>query len=153
MSDNDQDKKDQQALQKVEAMPPAETSLKLNSDIIDLSGLDEKQVSVLKQKRAEMQIEIEKKAMEMKVDVAALDASLSSFTSQTEKATLAGNSATIQHSQSSTLGRTEIVIGNTDKAASGKLSQTASGTPYKNIMIMAIIAIAAVFIAFALGGR
>jgi hypothetical protein len=54
--------------------------------------------------------------------VSALDAALTSFTDQTAKATQAGAHATIQHSQTSAIGRTEVVIGNTERAAAGRFS-------------------------------
>jgi hypothetical protein len=87
------------------------------------------------------------------VEIGALDAALGSFTDQTQRATNAGASATITHTQTSSLGRTEVVIGNTEKAASGKVSRSAAGEDNKTIMIVAIAAVTAVIVAVvAFGG-
>jgi hypothetical protein len=153
MTENERENGEQKALQKMEVIPPATNTLKLNTGDIDLSGLSEEQISALKLKYGEMQLGILQKAAEQKTDVATLDAALTSFTTQTEKATQAGTSATIQLSTTSTIGRTEVMIGNTEKAAAGKISSSVSGTSHNAIIIIGIIAVAAVLIAFALGGR
>lgn len=102
---------------------PAERALSLTqSDQLDLSGLNEEQVALIKRQHADGMVALQVKAAEMKLDVSALDAALTSFTDQTAKASQAGAHATIQHSQTSALGRTEVVIGNTERAAAGRFS-------------------------------
>lgn len=118
---------------------------------IDLTGLSQEQINALKFKQAEGMIDLQKKKEEIRIDVCALDASLSSFNVQTDKATKDGHSATIQHSQNSSLGRTEVIIGNTEKAATGKLSLSASGESGNLIKIILIIATALVLISFFAG--
>ena len=58
-----------------------------------------------------------------------------------------GNAVTITHSQTTKVGRTEIIMGNTERAQSGKLSKSQSGetnwTPYYifgGILALVIIA-------------
>ncbi|MEO0035697.1 MAG: hypothetical protein RLZZ501_1720, partial [Pseudomonadota bacterium] len=80
---------------------------------------------------------------EMKLDVTALDAALSSFTDQTAKATQAGAHATIQHSQSSSIGKTEVVIGNTDRAAAGKIN-TGTGGHMRTLIVVGVVSVAVV---------
>jgi|GEM_PF-1694603 len=127
---------------------PVEKSLKLTSnEILDLTGLSEGQIAELKQKHMEGMIDLKKKAEELKIDVTALDAALTSFTHQTAKATEAGASATISHTQNSAAGRTEVIIGNTAKAQSGKISRSATGEQDRTMWIVGIVAIAAVVIA------
>lgn len=133
---------------------PAEKSINLGkSEILDLSTLSEAEVSELKRQYATGMINVKKKAEELKVDVGALDALLGTFTDQASKAALSGISATIQHSQTTTAGRTEVIIGNTDKAASGKLSSSALGGQDKTIWIVAIIAIAVIAVGFLISAR
>lgn len=133
---------------------PADKALKLTqNDVLDLSGLSESQVSELRIQHAKGMISLQQKAQEAKIDVAALDASLSSFNDQTSKATQAGASATIQHSQTTSIGRTEVIIGNTDRAAAGKLSRSATGERDRTLVIVGIIAVAAVLVAMFIGGR
>lgn len=132
----------------------ADKSLKLTqSDTIDLIGLSEDQISELRLQHAKGLVTLQQKAQEMKIDVAALDASLNSFNDQTTKATHAGSSATIQHSQTTSIGRTEVIIGNTDRAAAGKLSRSAAGERDNTLIIVGILAVAAVFVAMFLGGK
>lgn len=118
-----------------------------NQQVIDLTGLDDSQISELKQEYASGMIDIQKKAAELRVDVSALDASLSSFNEQTSRASQAGASATITHTQTTSIGRTEVVIGNTEKAATGKISRSASGGADRTLLIVGIIAVAAVVVA------
>lgn len=118
---------------------------------IDLTGLSEDQINALRVKQAECMLDLQKKREEIKIDVCALNASLTSFNDQTEKATRDGHSATIQHSQDTSLGRTEVIVGNTDKAASGKLSLSAAGQSDNLIKIVLIIAGALVLIAMFAG--
>ncbi|UVE47772.1 hypothetical protein KS461_11010 [Pseudomonas chlororaphis] len=133
---------------------PADKSLKLTqNDVLDLSGLSESQVSELRLQHAKGLVSLQQKAQEMKIDVAALDASLSSFNDQTAKATQAGTSATIQHSQTTSIGRTEVIVGNTDRAAAGKLSRSAAGEKDRTLIIIGIIAVAVVLVAMFMGGK
>jgi hypothetical protein len=127
---------------------PAEASIKLKSiEALDLSGLSTSEIAELKQQHASGMIDIQKKAEELKVDVAALDATLGSFTDQVGKATQAETSATITHTQTSTVGRTEVVIGNTDRAATGKVSRSARGEQDKTLWIIGIVAVVAIALA------
>lgn len=121
-----------------------------NNLVLDLQGLSDEEINELRQQHASGTLEIHKKASELKVDVGALDAVLSSFNDQTSKANQSGVSATITHTQTTALGRTEVVIGNTEKAAKGKLSRSATGEDDKTMWIVIIVAIAAVLIAMAL---
>lgn len=146
-----------QELQRVEPPEgklPAERSIRLDQQsVLDLSGLSDSEVAELKKQYNSGMIDIHKKAAELKVDVGALDAALGSFTDQTAKATQAGAHATITHSQTSALGRTEVVIGNTDRAAAGKLSASAAGLQDKTLWIVGIVAIAAIIVAMILVGH
>ncbi|MNV89896.1 hypothetical protein D3C71_1842300 [compost metagenome] len=118
-----------------------------------MSGLSDNQVSELRLQHAKGLLSLQQKAQEMKIDVAALDASLNSFNDQTAKATQTGASATIQHSQTTSIGRTEVIIGNTDRAAAGKLSRSAAGERDRTLMIIGIIAVAVVLVAMFMGGK
>ena len=143
----------QQVPERTELAP--ENSIKMtNNEVLDLAGMSDGQIAELRQQYVSGMIDIKKKAEEMKVDVGALDAALHSFTDQTSKASQAGASATISHTQTSSMGRTEIMIGNTDKAASGKISRSARGEQDRTIWIVGIVAAAAVVIALiAIGGK
>lgn len=143
-------------LQKVEGASgnlPTDTTIRLTqNEVLELTGLDATQIAELKNQHAAGVIELKKKADELKIDVAALDAALSSFSDQTAKATQAGAHATITHTQDSSLGRTEVVIGNTEKAASGKISRSGTGEQDRTLWIVGIVVVAAIVIALIVSG-
>lgn len=119
------------------------------TQIIDLTGLSEEQAAELRRQHAAGMIDIQRKAQELRVDVGALQASLDAFNDQTSKATQSGHSATITHTQTTSAGRTEVVIGNTDRAASGKISRSAAGQKDVTIWIIIAVAVVAVIVGLA----
>ena len=125
-------------------------TLKLDQTVsLDLSGLSESQITELKMRHAEGMVDLAKKATEIGIDVKALDASLTSFNTQTDRATQGGYSATIQHSQTTSIGRTDVIIGNTEKAASGRLSRSVTGA---GCLQQIVLIVAAVFVLIAIFG-
>lgn len=109
--------------------------------VIDLTGLTEAQIAELRFTHASGQVELQRKANELNVDVGALSAALDSFNNQTAKATQAGTHATISASQSNSFGRVEVMMGNTDRAAAGKLSSSAVGYQDRLPWIIGIAAV------------
>ena len=94
---------------------------------IEITGLHENQVSVLQEQHAKGLIEVQRKASELKVDIQALDQTLESLTSQARSANDAGVNITATHTQNTTLGQTEIIVGNTQRAAAGKVAPLWAG--------------------------
>jgi len=132
---------------------PAKDRIQLGSrDVLDLSGLKEEEISELKRQHAEGMIDISKKAAEMGVDVQALDNTLRSFVDQTNKATQDGSHTTITHTQTTSIGRTEVVVGNTETAQKAKMTRSALGQKDITIAVVIIGAIAIVVVAMILGG-
>jgi hypothetical protein len=82
-----------------------------------------------------------------------LKTTLETLANTTKEVSESGNSVTVSHTQTTKIGRTEIKMGNTDEARSGKLSKTQTGerdwTPY--YVIAGIVAV--VLIAFLFAGR
>ena len=94
---------------------------------IDLSGISEKERAQMLTEYNSKVLDVSAKAQEMKVDVDALRATLNSFSITANEASQDGNSATITHTQTTSIGRTEIIMGNTDQAKTGKLSRSQTG--------------------------
>ena len=93
-------------------------------------------------------MDISKKAQELHVDAAVLKKTLDDFSDTTREVSDSGNAVTITHSQTTKVGRTEVIMGNTEEAQSGKLSKSQTGekdwTPYYIFGgILALIIIAA----------
>ena len=88
---------------------------------VPVSGLHASQIGELQEQHARGLIEVERKASELKVDIQALDQTLQSLTSQARSANDAGVNITATHTQNSALGQTEIIVGNTQRAAAGQV--------------------------------
>ena len=125
---------------------PDVINLGLNS-LIDLTGMPPEQIAELKRQYASGMIDLKKKAEELKIDNASLQMLLDSFNTEAAKATQANVSMTATHTQTTPMGRTEVVIGNTDRAAAGKISPSAAGIPDRLLWIVGIAAIAVVIVA------
>lgn len=112
-----------------------------------LSMLPEPQRNALIEEHTRGMLDINRKATEMHVDVAALNAALGTVSSTTLQAAKDGNSVTASHTQTTSIGRTEVIMGNTDAARVGKLTKSQTGefnwTPiYVIIGIIALVMIA-----------
>lgn len=113
---------------------------------VDLSWLPEHERAALLKDYARGALDISKRANELHVDVAALRATLGTMSDTTRQVSDDGNSVTISHTQTTAVGRTEIMMGNTDKARTGKLSRSQTGetdwTPiYVIVGIIALVLI------------
>jgi hypothetical protein len=151
MSNNDS-KSTGKELTNTDNQAMSKNSLTLGSTTaLDLTGLTVEQVQELRVKYAAGMIDVQKKAAELNIDVVALEKTLSTMADQTRQISQQGDSITISHSQDSSLGRTEVMMGNTDKAASGKLSRTATGEPDRTIIYIVAAIIVVLILAFAFG--
>lgn len=129
------------------------TSVPISSNTsVDLSWMPEAQRAQLLTEYTRGALDIGRKAQELQVDVEVLRDTLGNLTETTRRVAADGNSVTITHTQTTSVGRTEIIMGNTDNARSGKLSKTQTGE--KDWTPMYIIAglIAIVLIVKAIAG-
>lgn len=129
MSENDQEK----SLTKSSGNVPKEIHLGQTTSI-DLSFLSESDRKALILQYTQGIIDISKKANELNVETKALEQTLHFLSSATREASQGGNAVTLTHTQTSSVGRTEVIMGNTEQAHSGKLSKSQTGekdwTPY-----------------------
>jgi hypothetical protein len=96
-----------------------------STSIIDLGSLSQQQQDQLVMEYMRGTLDINKKAAAMHVDVTAFKNMLDVMAHKTkELAEQEGTSVTMQHTQESSVGRTEVIMGNTAQAASGKLTRT-----------------------------
>lgn len=143
MSTNDQDKN----IAKTSSNVPTEINLGPSTSM-DLSWLPENERKALLIDYTKGIMDISKKAQELHVDAAVLKKTLDDFSDTTREVSDSGNAVTITHSQTTKVGRTEVIMGNTEEAQSGKLSKSQTGekdwTPYYIFGgILALIIIAA----------
>jgi hypothetical protein len=123
------------------------------STTLDLSFLPEAQRNALLAEHARKMLDLGAKAQELHVDVKVLSATLDQLATTTRDVSETGNAVTISHTQTTKIGRTEIKMGNTEEARSGKLTKSQTGerdwTPY--YIFAGIVAV--VLIAFLFAGR
>ena len=119
--------------------PPAKAINLGSNTLIDLSDIPDDQVAELKRQLASGMIDVKTKAEQLKVDIGGLAMGLGSFNDEAAKANV---SLTVTHTQTTSFGKTDIVIGNTEQAAKGKLPASD-----KTLRIVGIIAVCAVIIA------
>lgn len=118
---------------------------------LDLSFLPEAQRAQLLAEYSRGMLDLSKKAQELHIDVAALRSSLDTLSHTVKETGREGNSITASHTVTSSAGRTEVIMGNTERAATGKLSASQTGefnwTPvYIIIGIIAAVLIVAQFV-------
>ena len=99
------------------------------SKSVDLSHLDEESKKEIHQLIAKQKVELAKNGMEQSIDVDSLRARLNTFGNQVYDVIEKGGSITITNAKDDSIGRTEVIMGNTDEAAKGKLSRSAKGLP------------------------
>lgn len=119
---------------------------------IDLSTLDEDQQQLIMQKYSNAQVDLAKTAQQAKIDISATKATLDDMTGSVKDATTDGSSITITHTQTTSVGRTEVVMGNTERAAQGKVSRTGSGLEDNTMKILVVVGVVAIIVALILKG-
>lgn len=101
---------------------------------MDISWLPEGERKALLTDYTKGILDISRKAQELHVDSAALKKTLDDLSVTTKEVSESGNAVTISHTQTTSVGRTEVIMGNTQQAQSGKLSKSQTGekdwTPY-----------------------
>ena len=118
------------------------------STSMDLSWLSENERKALLIDYTKGMIDISMKAQELHIDAAILKKTLDDLSDTTREVSDSGNAVTITHSQTTKVGRTEVMMGNTEQAQSGRLSKSQTGekdwSPYYIFGgILALIIIAA----------
>ncbi|RZO86375.1 MAG: hypothetical protein EVA65_05475 [Oceanococcus sp.] len=101
---------------------------------MDISWLPENERKALLTDYTKGILDISRKAQELHVDSAALKKTLDDLSVTTKEVSESGNAVTVSHTQTTSVGRTEVMMGNTEQAQSGKLSKSQTGekdwTPY-----------------------
>jgi hypothetical protein len=131
----------------------APTSIALPAGrVIDLSFINEPQRNALIAEHMRGTLNIALKAQQLNVDVETLRSTLDTLAKTTQQVSQDGNSVTVTHTQTTTVGRTEIIMGNTDTAGKGRFTRTQVGeeknwTPYYILAAIAAVVLIAIAIA------
>ncbi len=123
-----------------------------STSLIDLGSLSQEQQDQLVMEYMRGTLDINKKAAVMHVDVTAFKNMLDVMANKTkELAEQEGTSVTMQHTQESSVGRTEVIMGNTETAAKGKLTRSMTGERnmtlvYVVVGVLAVLILVALFL-------
>ncbi len=117
--------------------------VKPGSGVIDLVGsLSQEQQGQLVAEYMRGNLDIYQKAQQMHIDVDAFKNMLDVMSTKTrELAEQEGTSVTMQHTQETSVGRTEVIMGNTAQAASGRLTRTMAGDRNVNWLYLIVGAV------------
>lgn len=118
-----------------------------NEKLLDVSWLDDETKKALAVKALESKIDIQKKAAEAQLDIQGTKVNLDNLNDTVTTSTREGTSITVTHTQSTSVGRTEVVMGNTERAASGKISRSGAGLDDNGIKVLIGVGVIAVIIA------
>jgi hypothetical protein len=123
------------------------------SNVMDLMAtLSQEQQNQLMTEYLRGTLDISKKAAAMHVDVNAFKNMLDVMATKTnELAQQEGTSVTMQHTQESTVGKTEVIMGNTEQAAKGRLTRTMAGERnltwlYVVVGVVAVLILVSIFV-------
>jgi len=95
---------------------------------LDISHLSDEQKQQLALDYQKGMIDLETRARSLEIDVSTLGETLNRLANTTEQvASHEGTHINITHTQDSTAGHTEIIMGNTEQARRGRLSRSATG--------------------------
>jgi len=98
------------------------------ANVIDLGSLSQEQQNALVMDYMRGTLDINKKAAQMHVDVSAFKNMLDVMAVKTKELSAQENtSVTMSHTQETSVGKTEVIMGNTAQAASGRLTRTMAG--------------------------
>jgi hypothetical protein len=120
-------------------------SLSSNTAELDLSLLSPDAQEEIRKAHALGEIELIHKAKNMGLETRELDENLKNFEATVADATRNGSHAQVTKTQNNSLGRTEVIIGNTGNAAKGKFTKTQSGEK-DNTLIYALLGFAALVV-------
>ncbi len=116
---------------------------------IDVSNLSEDAIKALEGKHAANMVELQAMAQKKLIDLGTTEKKLSTFTRNVGEMSEKNISATITNVSEDSLGRTETIIGNSEHAQKGLLSNRQAGQKDNTMMYVIIGAIVVVMLAFA----
>lgn len=125
----------------------AEHALTVGNLQLDLSHLPEADRIQLQKKAIEGQLDLHRKMIELGIENQAIDKRIGDMTDKVATAAKDGTSATITGAYEDSLGRTEVIMGNTETAAKGKLTRSQTGEKDMTLWYVAIAAAVIVVIA------
>lgn len=101
---------------------------------VDISWLPEEERKILLLDYTKEALDLHRKVQELRIDGILLKETLDNLSDTTREVARSGCAVTITHTQTTKTGRTEVMMGNTQQALSGRLTKSQTGekdwTPY-----------------------
>ena len=117
-----------------------------NSSHLDLSALPEDTRNAMIERFAEGTIDNVKYGQKLNVENKSMSEKMDHISTTVSKVSQSGASVTITSTHEDSMGHTEVMVGNTDAAASGKLSKAQRGKPDATTMYAIMGAVVVVLI-------
>jgi len=131
-------------------LPARPSKLSLGKPIsdLDLTGLSHEQIQALRMRQAEKAIDVDSRTHEIARDTRALDVKLRTLNELAQHSTASGTSFTASSANDDAIGRTEILIGNTEAAKSGKLTKSQTGEKDRTVLLLCFALVAVLIVAW-----
>lgn len=134
----------------LETPPPSHIITLGNTPTLDLSNLTSDGRAAIQKMHAENMVKLNHKALELGVEAQAMETHLRHLSEATIDANRNEYAYTATRVQNDSLGRTEIIMGNTETAAKGKLTRSQAGQKDLTIVYIIVAAIVAIVVAIAI---
>ena len=119
---------------------------------LDISMLNEEQQQAMQIKLNEAKIDLAASAQKAKIDLEVTKSKMDLHSEMSKTASADGTAYTGTDSYDSSIGRIEMVVGNTERAAKGRMTRSGAGLEDISMKVIITIAIAVVILAMILGG-
>lgn len=117
---------------------------------LSLAGFSEAQKAEIQMEHAKTLVRLKGKAEELAIEAQALEVHLNNMGGAAADANRNEIAVTITRTQTDSLGRTEVIMGNTETAAKGKLNRSQAGQKDLTMIYIVVAAVVAVIIALIL---
>jgi hypothetical protein len=119
---------------------------------LDVSKLNQEQQQALQLKLNEAKIDLAASAKKAQIDLEVTKSKMDLHSEMSKNASEDGTAYTGTDSFDSSIGRIEMVVGNTERAAKGKMTRSGAGMEDISMKVIITVGIVVVILALILGG-
>ncbi len=152
---NDKENKDVVKKPLTEATKSSEVPISLDMgsmQSLDVSKLNQEQQQALQLKLNEAKIDLAASAKKAQIDLEVTKSKMDLHSEMSKNASEDGTAYTGTDSFDSSIGRIEMVVGNTERAAKGKMTRSGAGMEDISMKVIITVGIVIVILALILGG-
>ena len=152
---NDKENKDVVKTPLTETTKSSEVPISLDMgsmQSLDVSKLNQEQQQALQLKLNEAKIDLAASAKKAQIDLEVTKSKMDLHSEMSKNASEDGTAYTGTDSFDSSIGRIEMVVGNTERAAKGKMTRSGAGMEDISMKVIITVGIVVVILALILGG-